>query len=443
PLVEEERTVCILWAVNHCMMQYYPPDSKIVKLFERLNVPVIGLDCNHMGLTELQWECLYMNERRADHYLVFNVIVPENVGFLGLYLVGTSRVVKLPPELARHVPGGVLLISGKPVEETIDVVVRLIEKLRRLREAPNSEKRIALVYGVDTYGRDFVAVADQLDVPASILHILAWLKAEGYAVETPWDEEFQRVVELDRRAWELLRRGTTEHGDLRQAVETFREALNTLLGLSDRFWREYLSRAYHLGPYVRVPPLRTGLNRFVGRVGGRSHEVELLLLDKVTLKEYLEWYRTLPEATRLYVERGILGYLTYLVKRANPEDLPPDERYLRFLRARMKELEGTVISCLNSLELDTRTRERLERRLREIFAEVTDLLVRVSRGERVDKRPVLRDLEALWREWRARLDELGGLFGCGPPEKSPFLRVIDGVRAFPIPGVKFGNVIVL
>ncbi|WP_456483319.1 cobaltochelatase subunit CobN [Methanopyrus kandleri] len=443
PLVEEERTVCIMWAVNHTMMRYYGPDSRIVRLFERLNVPVIALDCNHMGLTELQWECLYMNEKRADHYLVFNVIVPENLGFLGLFLVGTSRVVKLPPELARHVPGGVLVVRGKPIEETIDAVVRLVEKLRRLREAPNRERRVALVYGVDTFGRDFVAVADQLDVPASILHVLAWLEAEGYSVETPWDEVLRRVIELDREALGLLERGVSGHGNLRLAVEAFREVLNVLLGLSDRFWREYLSRAYHLGPYVRTPPLRTGLNRFVERVGGRAHEVELLLLDKVTLDEYLEWYRSLPEPTRLYIERGILGYLTYLVRRASPEDLPPDERYLRFLRARMKELEGTVISCLHLMNLDDATRETLVERLREVFGKVTDLLVRVSRGEPVDKEDVLRELEGLWKEWRDRLDELGGLFGWGSPEGSPFLRTVDGARAFPIPGVKFGNVIVL
>ncbi|WP_456481538.1 cobaltochelatase subunit CobN [Methanopyrus sp.] len=281
-LVEEERTVCIMWAVNHSMMRYYGPDSKIVRMFERLGVPVIGLDSNHMGMTELQWECLYMSERAVDHYMVFNVVVPENLGFLGPFLVGTSRVVRLPPELARHVPGGVLRISGGPVEETIDAVVRLVEKLRRLRETPNREKRIALVYGVDTYGRDFVAVADQLDVPASVLHILAWLRAEGHSVRTPWDGELDRVVELDRKAWEFLGRG-----DLQRAVETFREALDALLELSGRFWREYLSRTYHVGPYVRLPPLRTGLNRFVERADGRAHEVELLLLDKVTLREYL------------------------------------------------------------------------------------------------------------------------------------------------------------
>ncbi|AAM02618.1 cobaltochelatase subunit CobN [Methanopyrus kandleri] len=438
PLVKEEHTVCIMWAVNHSMMRYYGPDSRLVRLFERLNVPVIGLDSNHMGMTRLQWECLYMSERAADHYMVFNVIAPENLGFLGLFLVGTSRVVRLPPGLARHVPGGVLVVRGKPIEETIDAVVRLVEKLRRLREAPNREKRVALVYGVDTSGRDFVAVADQLDVPASVLHLLAWLREDGYSVHTPWDEVLRRVIELDREAWELL-----ERGNFRQAIEIFREALNVLLELSDRFWREYLFRAYHVGPYVRTPPLKTGLNRFVERAGGRAHEVELLLLDKVTLDEYLEWYRSLPEPTRLYVERGILGYLRYLVERANPEELPPDKRYLEFLRVRMEALMDTVISCLHLMNLDDATREALVRKLREVFARVTDLLVRVSRGERVDKEPVLRELDGLWEEWRGRLDELGGLFGWGPPEESPFLRTVDGTRAFPIPGMKFGNVIVL
>ncbi|WP_456435359.1 hypothetical protein [Methanopyrus sp.] len=54
PLIEEEHTVCIMWAVNHSMMRYYGPDSRLVRLFERLNVPVIGLDSNHMGMTKLQ-----------------------------------------------------------------------------------------------------------------------------------------------------------------------------------------------------------------------------------------------------------------------------------------------------------------------------------------------------------------------------------------------------
>ncbi|WP_457615234.1 cobaltochelatase subunit CobN [Methanopyrus sp.] len=438
PLVKGERTVCIMWAVNHSMMRYYGPDSRIVRLFERLGVPVIGLDSNHMGMTRLQWECLYMSERAADHYMVFNVTVPENLGFLGPFLVGTSRVVELPPELARHVPGDKLRISGEPVVETIDAVVRLVEKLRRLRETPNSEKRIALVFGVDSFGRDFVAVADQLDVPASILHVLAWLEAEGYSVRTPWDEELRRIVELDRRAWELL-----ERGELRRAVEVFRDVLDPLLGLSDRFWREYLSRCYHLGPYVRTPPLRTGLNGFVERVGGRACEVELSLLDKVTLEEYLEWYRTLPEPTRLYVERGILGYLRYLVERANPAELPSDRRYLEFLRARVEALRDTVISCLDSLKLDEKSRKDLIDKLRDVFADVTDLLVNTALGRPVDKEHVLRELDALWEEWRDRLSELGGLFGWGPPEDSPFLRLVDGTRAFPIPGIKFGNVIVL
>ncbi|WP_456435357.1 cobaltochelatase subunit CobN [Methanopyrus sp.] len=273
-----------------------------------------------------------MSERAADYYIVFNVIVPENLGFLGPFLVGTSRVVRLPPGLARHVPGGVLRISGSAVEETIDAV-RLVEKLRRLREAPNREKRVALVYGVDTFGWDFVAVADQLDVPASVLHILAWLRENGYSVRTPWDEVLHRVVELDREAWELL-----ELGDFRRAVEIFRDAMNVLLGLSDQFYREYLSKAYHVGQYVRIPPLHTGLNRFVERMSGRAHEVELLLLDKVTLDEYLEWYHSLPEPTRLYVERGILGYLRYLVERADHGELPPDKRHLEFLRVRMEAL---------------------------------------------------------------------------------------------------------
>ncbi|WP_456454658.1 cobaltochelatase subunit CobN [Methanopyrus sp.] len=436
PLIEEEHTVCIMWAVNHSMMRY--SDSRLVRLFERLNVPVIGLDSNHMGMTKLQWECLYMSERAADHYMVFNVIVPENLGFLGPFLVGTSRVVRLPPGLARHVPGGVLRISGSAVEETIDAVVRLVEKLRRLREAPNREKRVALVYGVDTFGRDFVAVADQLDVPASVLHILAWLRENGYSVRTPWDEVLHRVVELDREAWELL-----ELGDFRRAVEIFRDAMNVLLGLSDQFYREYLSKAYHVGPYVRTPPLHTGLNRFVERMSGRAHEVELLLLDKVTLDEYLEWYHSLPEPTRLYVERGILGYLRYLVERADHGELLPDKRYLEFLRVRMKALMDTAISCLNLLDLDDEARKALADRLRDVFAEVTDLLVDIALGRQLDKEDVLRELDGLWEEWSDRLDELGGLFGWGPPEKSPFLRIVDGVRAFPIPGMKFGNIIVL
>ncbi|WP_456481539.1 cobaltochelatase subunit CobN [Methanopyrus sp.] len=109
----------------------------------------------------------------------------------------------------------------------------------------------------------------------------------------------------------------------------------------------------------------------------------------------------------------------------------------------MRALTDTVLSCLNLLELDDETRKALAKRLREILARVTDVLVRVSRGESVDKEAVLRELDRLWEEWRDRLDGLGGLFGWGPPEESPFLRTVDGTRAFPIPGVKFGNVIVL
>ncbi len=136
----------------------------------QLNVPVIkGLRL--ADRTESQWR-LSVDGVPSDsvHY---QLAMPE---LQGVSQPMTLSVAK-PPTIDERT--GVRLSLTSPV---LDRVVALADRLHhwhQLQVKDNADKRIALIYYNHPPGRQNVG-ADALDVPASLLEMLRWLKAEGY-----------------------------------------------------------------------------------------------------------------------------------------------------------------------------------------------------------------------------------------------------------------------
>ncbi|WP_456481317.1 cobaltochelatase subunit CobN [Methanopyrus sp.] len=287
-------------------------------------------------------------------------------------------------------------LSGTPYQQNVEIVRKLIERWRELSEKPNDKKVIALVYYDWPPGRESIR-ASGLDVFGSLINILANLKAAGYNVSTPWDDQLLKIVQLEREGrWDeaaaLVRRLSS---DLARLIERY--------GINVGWWNSNVLRTMY------------------------EHHAYLLTIP---VSEYLKWYNELPEPVRLYVEYGIpgllYGYAELLHRPLKGEAL---EALSRNLNAILRDVE-TLLSNLGVPDTID---------VMKALKELTDALLRYVAGkaghdelERTFRRAV--DLgRKLERQYRT------GIFGWGPPPGD--VMVVDG--RFVVPGLKFGNVVLL
>ncbi|HII70330.1 TPA: cobaltochelatase subunit CobN [Methanopyrus kandleri] len=287
-------------------------------------------------------------------------------------------------------------LGGEPYRQNSEIVQKLVERWEELSEKPNDRKVIALVYYDWPPGRESIR-ASGLDVFGSLVNILANLKAAGYNVSTPWDDQLLKIVQLEReRRWDeaaaLVRNLSQE---LARMIE--------LYGVNVGWWHgDYLRAMYDRHAYLATIPV----------------------------SEYLKWYDQLPEPVRLYVEYGIPGLLYGY---AEPLHRPLEGEALETLSRNLSAMLRDIETLLSNLGVPDTTDAM------KALRELADALLRYAAGkaghdelERAFRRAV-----DLGRKLEQRYHT--GIFGWGPPPGD--VMVVD--NKFVVPGLKFGNIVLL
>lgn len=148
--------------------------KEVTKLITQLNIPVIkGIRLTDRTTEEWQlstdgipWD--------GVHY---RVAMPELQGISQPMILATANT----PYIDKLT--GLKLSPSRPVLEQVEQLTSRMSNWTKLQKKDNSKKRVALIYYNHPPGRHNIG-ADNLDVPASLWHILNQLKQAGYDTGT-------------------------------------------------------------------------------------------------------------------------------------------------------------------------------------------------------------------------------------------------------------------
>ncbi|GJL53343.1 MAG: hypothetical protein NPIRA02_04750 [Nitrospirales bacterium] len=140
------------------------------QILSRLNVPVLkGLRLTDR--THYQWEL--SGDGLPWNSVHYRIAMPEVQG------VSQPLVLATVTKSWIHQLTGLRLSITQPLPEQTNRIVKRVSRWYRLVKISNAEKRVAIVYYNHPPGRHNVG-ADNLDVPASLWHLLTEMKAQGY-----------------------------------------------------------------------------------------------------------------------------------------------------------------------------------------------------------------------------------------------------------------------
>jgi cobaltochelatase CobN len=135
---------------------------------ERLGVPV--LQAVTASSSREQWLASLRGLNPLD--TAMNVAIPEFDG----------RIITVPISFKEAAAGAADGPRYMPDEERIEHVIGLAMRMAVLRRKPNAQKRIAFVLTNQAARASRIGNAVGLDAPASLLRVLAAMRAEGYAI---------------------------------------------------------------------------------------------------------------------------------------------------------------------------------------------------------------------------------------------------------------------
>ena len=187
---------------------------------------------------------------------------------------------------------GIAVEMTLPLGERVERLASRLAAWSRLRELPNADKRIGLIYYNYPPGKQGLAGADSLNGPESIFEILRILDEAGYTVERP--ESVDALLEIMMRCGRNI--GTWAPGEL--------EAL--------------------------------------------ADNAVLYPVD-----EFMEWYMKLPESTRKQMEEGPMGYIESVARKVY--GVPPAERTADLMErasANLREWYRELRSTLESMNME-------------------------------------------------------------------------------------------
>ena len=143
-----------------------------VEFLERLNVPI--LQAIVATSARAQWKAAPGGLSPID--TAMNVAMPEFDGRIVTVPVSFKETVERDPRLGASVQRYV------PAPDRVEFLVSLAVRWARLRRTPNREKRVALLLANYPSRNARLGNAVGLDTPASVIHILNALAADGYQV---------------------------------------------------------------------------------------------------------------------------------------------------------------------------------------------------------------------------------------------------------------------
>ena len=178
------------------MMAARKPEEKADDGFlKKLNVPVIKAILTYNTLDE--WRDSFQGLSPMD--VSVSVAMPEFDGILIAVPVAARGQADIDPLT------GAKMIRFVPIEERVRKLVRLSLNWGRLRQVPNKEKKVAILFHNYPPRDDRIGSAFGLDSPVSVINILRDMKAAGYVVDGLPESgdaligEIKRGVTNDRR----------------------------------------------------------------------------------------------------------------------------------------------------------------------------------------------------------------------------------------------------
>ncbi|MBU2979821.1 cobaltochelatase subunit CobN [Alteromonas sp. C1M14] len=144
--------------------------EQVTQLLRTLNVPVIKA----IKLRDRSHTARLLSADGLSHEKVYyQVAMPELQGASQPLVIATAGKPKEDDTTGIRTTGIVA------EQEGVRALVTRLEKWQKLQNVPNKDKKVAIVYYNHPPGRHNIG-ADNLDVPASLWHLLRSLKAAGY-----------------------------------------------------------------------------------------------------------------------------------------------------------------------------------------------------------------------------------------------------------------------
>jgi len=166
------------------------PAGWSVSVLEQLNVPV--LQAITSGMTEAQWRQSTRGLNPLD--AAMNVVLPEFDG----------RIITVPMSFKASASGlPNELIEYDPIPDRVARIAGTAARFARLKRLNNADKRIAFVFTNSNSKASQIGNAVGLDAPASLMHILNAMQADGYHLANLPDNGTALIHELiDRCAYD-------------------------------------------------------------------------------------------------------------------------------------------------------------------------------------------------------------------------------------------------
>jgi cobaltochelatase CobN len=168
------------------------PAGWSVSVLEQLNVPV--LQAITSGMIETQWRISTRGLNPLD--AAMNVVLPEFDGrIITVPMSFKARADGLPNEL----------IEYDPIPDRVARIAGIATRFARLKRLNNADKRIAFVFTNSNSKASQIGNAVGLDAPASLMHILNAMQADGYRIANLPDNGTALIHKLiDRCAYDNI-----------------------------------------------------------------------------------------------------------------------------------------------------------------------------------------------------------------------------------------------
>jgi len=146
-------------------------DFSAAQYLEKLDIPVLNLATLY-GRTEQEWRDSATGLSMFEG--TFQVAVPELAGLIAPMVVGSREKIL-------DLETGLSIVRSRPIQSRLEMAVDRGLRYAALRDKPNAEKRIALMFYNYPPGKANIG-ASYLNVADSLANILQQLQAVGYEV---------------------------------------------------------------------------------------------------------------------------------------------------------------------------------------------------------------------------------------------------------------------
>jgi cobaltochelatase CobN len=290
----------------------------VVDLLERLDVPVLqAVLCT---TSSVEWARSSAGLTPRD--TAMNVVLPEFDGRINTVAISFKEEGRCDERL------GTTIKAYVPKADRVDSVVRLALNFARLRRTPNSEKKIAILFGNYPTKNARIGNGVGLDTPASVINVLRALKEAGYHVEDippDGDTLMHRLIDRCTNDEEFLTddqlRGAVGHVERAAYQRWFEEIPAAARRAMVEQWGEPPGKVGRVDDRLAIPGLLFG-NVFVGIQPPRGFGADPMAIyhspDLPPTHHYIAYYRWLQHifGAHAVIHMGKHGNLEWLPGKA-------------------------------------------------------------------------------------------------------------------------------